>query len=89
MANMLGNDPEQMDRLCRKMEEEAGKIEGALRLVTQQLQQTEWRGPDRTRFEGEWNGQHSANLRKAAELLKANATTIKREAAEQRRVSGA
>jgi uncharacterized protein YukE len=88
-GNFLGNDPEQMDRLATRMEQEAGKIDEAIRLVTTDLQSLQWTGADRTRFESDWNSNHASALKRAVESLRQNAQVVKKEAAAQRQVSGA
>jgi uncharacterized protein YukE len=85
--SFLGNDPEQMDRLARRMEDEAAKIEAAQQSVTNELKSLAWTGADRNRFEAEWNGTHAQALKRAADALRQNAGTIKRNAQDQRQVS--
>ena len=94
-GNFLGNDPEQMDRLATRMEQEAGKIDVELetrpsaprsRLTLDAATPSAYW----TRVsEADWNSNHSTALKRAVESLRQNAQVVKKEAAAQRQVSGA
>ena len=88
IAGFQGLDPDEMDRLAGRMDGEAQKMETAIRQVTTQLKSTQWNGPDRDRFEHEWNSQHAVSIRRTVELLRTNARDLKRQSQEQRSVSG-
>lgn len=87
-AGFLGLDPEEMERLSSRMEAEAQKMDEAIRQVTTQLKATRWVGPDRDRFEKEWTSDHQVSIRRTVDLLRTNATELKRHAKEQRSTSG-
>jgi WXG100 family type VII secretion target len=85
----LGADPEQLDQLSRKFEQEAQQISQATQQISSQVQSTWWEGPDSDRFKNEWNGQYAAQLRRIAEALREVGQTVRRQAAQQRQTSSA
>jgi len=87
-SGFLGLDPEEMDRLASRMDAEAQKMDEAIRQVASQLKATLWVGPDRDRFEKEWNSEHLVSIRRTIDLLRTNARELKRHAKEQRSTSG-
>ena len=85
----LGNDPEQLDQLSKKFEQEAQQIQQATQQISSQVQSTWWKGPDAERFKSEWNGTYAAQLRKISEALKQVGTTVRKQAQQQRQTSSA
>lgn len=85
---VFGADVEQLEQLGRKFDEESQRIKQAISTVTGQIGQTWWQGPDANKFRQEWESTHRSALTKMAEALQQAAQQVKRQASEQRRVSG-
>ena len=49
----LGNDPEQLDQLSKKFEQEAQQIQQATQQISSQVNSVWWKGPDADRFRNE------------------------------------
>lgn len=86
---VYGADVEQLEQLGRKFDEESQQLKHAISVVTNQLGQTWWQGPDAEKFRQEWDSTHKAALSRLAEGLTQAAQQVKKQAGEQRRVSGA
>jgi uncharacterized protein YukE len=87
MSGMVGNDPVAMEHLARRMQSEADALDQAISQVARELQGLSWDGSNRDRFEAEWRSTHVRGLRRVAESLRTSASTVRRDAAEQRHVS--
>lgn len=86
---IVGMDIEQVrSRLVPQMNEKAGQIEEIWAQLNAILQDTEWRGPDRERFVGEWNGQHRTQMFAVAEAVRAAAQQANDNATQQEQASG-
>jgi uncharacterized protein YukE len=85
----LGNDPEQLDHLSKKFEQEAQQIAQATQQISSQVNSVWWKGPDADRFRNEWEGQFSAQLKKIAEALRQTGTIVRKQAQQQRQTSSA
>lgn len=83
----LGADVEQLDRLGAKFKEKAADIDQMQAQITSQLSSTWWQGGDADKLRAQWNGDLKGQLAKVKALLEATATTIARQAADQRAVS--
>lgn len=86
---VFGADVEQLEQLGRKFDEESQQLKQAISVVANQLGQTWWQGPDADKFRQEWDSTHKAALARLAEGLQQAAQQVKKQAGEQRRVSGA
>ncbi len=87
MSGFLGQIPEEVDELAGLLERKASEIETTVSEISSKLGSTTWRGNDRERFEGTWQGTIAANLRSAANQLTDAAQDARRNAAEQRNAS--
>ncbi len=84
---MRGADPEQLDALALRFEESAERLDGSLRQVSQLISGAEWRGRDRDEFGHLFTSQIEGRLQKDVATLSAQASLLRRQAAEQRRAS--
>jgi uncharacterized protein YukE len=85
---VYGADVEQLEQLARKFDEESKNIRQAMTTVTGQMGQTWWQGPDANRFRSEWESTHRSALSRLADSLQQAAQQVKKQASEQRQVSG-
>ncbi len=88
MSNMYGLDVQAVRTLGSQLNTEADALDGTLRKLTAALEQTQWVGPDATKFRNEWQGQHTVALRNVIEALRATSGSAKSNADAQERVSG-
>ncbi|WP_458107931.1 hypothetical protein M1D51_21130 [Arthrobacter sp. R3-55] len=84
MAGFYGADIGQLRSLAGVM----GKAADAISLQSTQLSNainstTAWQGKDATVFKGDWNSQHRQSLVKAANMLRENASQLKKHANQQ------
>lgn len=84
MAGFYGADIAQLRSLAGVM----GKAADAISLQGTQLSNainstTAWQGRDATVFKGDWNSQHRQSLVKAANMLRENASQLKKHANQQ------
>ncbi len=84
MAGFYGADIAQLRSLAGVM----GKAADAISLQGTQLSNainsaTAWQGRDATVFKGDWNSQHRQSLMKAANMLRENASQLKKHANQQ------
>ncbi len=86
MAN-LGLDPEQVRNLARAFDQKAEDIEGVLRQLKSGLQGTEWFGPDRDKFNNDFDTTITTNLRQLERALRDTANSLRDQAREQEQAS--
>ncbi len=84
MAGFYGADIAQLRSLAGVM----GKAADVINLQSTQLSNainstTAWQGRDATVFKGDWNSQHRQSLVKAANMLRENASQLKKHANQQ------
>jgi uncharacterized protein YukE len=89
MAGFTGMDIPGVRTLATQMKAKADEIEGIQRELTSKLQGTQWVGPDRQQFEGDWNGQYSNSLRQVAQALRDAAQRAEQNATQQEQASNA
>jgi uncharacterized protein YukE len=88
MANIThGMDLEAVQKFAHKMRDSAEKIDSIVQTLGKELAQVGWKGPDRTRFENEWRGQHTSALKKAAADLHNAAKLADKNVKEQQSAS--
>lgn len=87
MAQFLGQVPEEVDALAAEFDAKAGDIENLIASLKAKLGSTTWTGPDRQRFEGDWDGNLSSALRNVAGSLRDTATVARGNAEQQRTAS--
>lgn len=84
---MWGADVAELERLTRLLDRKADEIGAARIALGRQLHSAKWTGPSAERFRHTWDGSHNAALRSAQSSLHTMATTLRRQADEQRRAS--
>jgi uncharacterized protein YukE len=87
MANFTGMDIQGVRTLASQMTSSASQIRQLMSQLTNQLNGTQWVGPDRTRFEGEWNGTYVQQLNQVATALEDAAQRANTNATEQETAS--
>lgn len=88
MSNMYGLDVQAVRSLGTQLSTEADALEQTLRKLSSSLAQTQWVGPDATKFRNEWDSQHSVALRNVIEALRVTSSNAKSNADAQEQVSG-
>ena len=83
----LGADVEHLDRLGAKFKEKAAEIDQMQSQISSQVTGTWWQGSDADKFRAEWTGELRGQLTKLKAVLETTATTLARQAADQRAVS--
>lgn len=86
---LLGSDPEQLDALARKFDEESERIDSIITGITTQLSSTQWVGTDRDQFENQWNTTSTSQLRQVISSLNDAAGNCRKQADQQRQTSSA
>ncbi|TFD32235.1 WXG100 family type VII secretion target [Cryobacterium cryoconiti] len=87
MAGFIGQVPEEVDALAQDFETKASDIENLISALKARLGGTTWVGTDRSRFEGDWDGQLSSSLRSVSSALRDAAMTARGNAEQQRTAS--
>jgi hypothetical protein len=89
MAGFTGLDITQVRGLANFIRQKADEIEQIQNQVTQRLHGTQWVGPDRQKFEGDWSGHFTASLRTVAGGLRDAAQIADTNATQQEQASNA
>ena len=89
MSNFTGMDIAAVRQLANQMTTKAGEIRTIMQQLTTALQSTQWVGPDRERFVGDWQSQHVTALNNVIQGLEAAAQNATRNAQEQETASNA
>lgn len=84
----LGLDPEAMTALQKQLQADAGSITSLTKKLDGLLKAAWWEGSDATKFRGEWDGNHRAQLAKVAAALEAAAQAVGANVNQQRQASG-
>ena len=84
---ITGMDIEAVRQLAVQMENNASQIEQLIGTLTATLEGTEWIGPDRERFVGDWNNTHKIQLTAVANSLRDAANAARSNADQQDQVS--
>jgi uncharacterized protein YukE len=87
MANFTGMDIPAVRQLSAQMNQSAGQIRQLMSTLTNQLNGTQWVGPDRSRFEGDWSGTYVQQLTQVASALEDAANRANQNANEQESAS--
>lgn len=82
-----GLDVEQIYQLARAFDHQAEEVEQTLRQLHAGLRDTQWLGPDRERFEGEFDGTISPDLRNLERALRDTANRLREQARSQEQAS--
>ncbi len=87
MAEYIGQIPEEVDRLADDFELKAGELEDLKSMITSKLGGTTWTGPDRDRFQADWEGALSQTVTQMIQQLRSAGQTAAANAQEQRDAS--
>lgn len=88
MTNMVGADPDELERVGIRIEKTGRRIGGVGVRLQRALQSAPWHGGNADRFRQEFSSVHARAIAEAAAFLDDAYETLKRNADEQRRASG-
>ena len=74
MAEYIGQIPEEVDAPAAELEAKAGELEDLKTAIGAKLGGTTWTGPDRDRFQADWEGALSANVAMPWQYIDANSS---------------
>lgn len=83
-----GMDVAAVRQLSSHLNNSAQQIRSILQTITNQLNSTDWVGPDQQRFNSEWSGMHTQRLNAVAGSLEEASRVASQNADEQERASG-
>lgn len=89
MAENIGQVAEDVDLLAAEFETRASDLETLKSHISAKLSGTTWTGPDRDRFEADWEGQLSQTITQLIQQLRSAGQLAAQNAQEQRDASGA
>lgn len=89
MNDYIGQNPDEVDRLAAELGQRATEIVDLQRAVTNRLAASVWTGPDRERFEADWQSTTAQFITQVVDALRAAAQAAAGSAQGQRSVSGA
>jgi len=87
MAENIGQITEDVDALAAEFEAQAGVLEDLKTAISAKLAGTVWTGPDRDRFEADWEGAMSQNVTQVVQQLRGASQQATQNAQEQRDAS--
>jgi uncharacterized protein YukE len=87
MAEYIGQIPEEVDALAGEFEAKAGELEDLKTAISAKIAGTTWSGPDRDRFEADWEGALSQTVTQMVQQLRAASQAASANAQEQRDAS--
>lgn len=79
---MFGMDVAEVRQLAAQLQQASSDITNIVSQLTSKLQGTTWQGPDRQRFESDWQSQHVTALNNVATAL-GDASTLATTNAQQ------
>lgn len=86
-GQFTGMDIDAVRQLAQTMKTKAEEIRTLSQALTGQLQNTQWVGPDREKFTGDWQSQHVAALSRVAQGLDDASTAATNNATQQEQAS--
>lgn len=87
MAQFTGMDIEAVRSLAQQMNSSAEEIRSLASRLSSALEGTQWVGPDREKFVGDWQGQYMTSLNQVAQGLVDAAQRATSNASEQETAS--
>ena len=86
----LGMDVDEVERISGQLGQQHGNLEQLINQVTTLVNSAvaAWDGQDAQHFQTTWNSQYKPNLTQASQAIQELSETAKRNAQEQREVSG-
>lgn len=88
MQQLVGADPDDLERLAVRMDAASSNVDRIRSAVDVSVRRAPWNGRVADRFKADWSSQHAAALRAAAEFLTGASNSLRRNAEEQRNASG-
>lgn len=90
MAQFIGMDTNEVNRLAANLKGQADAIEGVIKAVNNAVSQLQgvWKGQDAVQFADWWNSQHRPHLQQAANAVRGLGQSAQNNATEQAQVSG-
>lgn len=85
--SLTGMDIVEVRNLAAQLDNSASNIQDIVSRLTQNLNGTNWIGPDRERFVGEWQGAHCQQLNAVVQSLQDAANKARMNADEQEAVA--
>jgi uncharacterized protein YukE len=85
--SFTGMDIAAVRQLANQMHSSAAEIRNLSAQITHQVQSTNWVGPDREHFVGEWQGTHVSQLHQVVSALEDAAQRANNNAQEQENAS--
>ncbi len=82
-----GLDVQQVRQLSTQLSQKASDIDSILSSLTGALNNTQWEGPDATKFRNDWSGQHTSVLKQVAQALRDASQNAQQNAAQQEQAS--
>jgi pimeloyl-ACP methyl ester carboxylesterase len=89
MSEMIGADPDALDRLAAQFRDAAHRIDQLRTSIGTALNHSPWHGYDADGFRDDWRSQHVSVVAAAAAALSQASSILIRNAADQRRTSSA
>jgi hypothetical protein len=87
MSENIGQIPQEVDDLAAEFEAKAGELEDVKSAISAKLNGTIWTGPDRDRFQADWDGALSQNVTMVIQQLRGAGQLAASNAQEQRDAS--
>jgi hypothetical protein len=85
---VLGMDIEQVEQLASSMQQHGAQIDDSARVLTQQIDSTQWMGQDNQTFRSDWDSIYRVQLNNIVQALNDRSAHLKQEAAQQQQASG-
>jgi uncharacterized protein YukE len=89
MSQFTGMNIEEVRSLATQMDSCAGSIQDLMSRLTNLLNSTQWVGPDREQFLGEWQGTHVTQLNSVINGLRDASNKARLNAQQQEAASNA
>jgi uncharacterized protein YukE len=87
MSNFTGMDIPGVRQLATQMDQRAEEIRTLMGQLTSALQSTQWVGPDREQFVGDWQSTHCQQLNHVIQGLSDAANRARQNAQQQEQAS--
>ncbi|MBT8227638.1 MAG: hypothetical protein HKP61_10825 [Dactylosporangium sp.] len=87
MSQFVGMVVEDVEALSRQMNQSAEEIRQLVNTLGSKIQSTQWTGPDREQFLGNWQGQYVGQLNTVAMALDDAARAAQQNATQQTQAS--
>ena len=85
---VLGMDIEQVEQLAASMQQHGQQIDDSARVLTSQIDSTQWMGQDNQTFRSDWDSIYRVQLNNNVQALNERCAHLKQEAQQQQQASG-